>query len=257
MFIKYRLLFIAIFFSLFLMLAGSYQIATNPRAPVFDQFWFLELAQSSDNYNYHFENAISYLYFLKIINLVTPADRVKQDTWLRIFALFLYIGTGSLLFYSMLERRPVGFFIFFITLLFSARFAFLWNSVEVFSGSALMMVLYAIFRKTAFPITAIFVVIFAFSKPDLICSGTIVGLFLAYQGSQQKRKTLKNVFIFFAFCFLMLLPCFILNGTDALKLRERGFITFKQHYASLVSPHQIVSPRPHPWQQKDKYYAAV
>lgn len=230
------------------------------------------------------ESGVSSLLIAGLINLYQPTDPVAHNALFRSFALGLYMVCGSLLSWSLSsdERRWPS--ILFLLLVFSSRFAFLWLSSEVLAGAFLMLTLWSVVRRHPFHVTSICLALFSFSKPNLILSGLVVGVFLAlYEGKSEGSHPsthlslhlrlangvdrqlrllevgaprIKRLLIVVGILSLPVLAGIMRNGFSYVKLGQRSWVSFGQHYADLVQHHQLTPP-PDPWGKWQAYTDTV
>jgi len=117
-----------------------------------------------------------------------------------------------------------------------------------------MLTLWSINRNLPSPITALLLACFAFSKPDLILTGGLLAIFLiVWQRESWPRKGLRAAFLAAAFAAL-LIPALIFDEGEPY---NRSLVSLIQHYAVLVSRHQMIPDAPEPWSNSYAYSVPV
>lgn len=221
----------------------------------FDQKKLLNYTFTPADYP-EFESGITSRLLVGLYNRVDDWEPVTSNAHIRAVAMVLYVLAGYLLF----TAAPAGdarTSLLFMLLLWTSRYPFLWLSSELFAGAFLMLIFWSILRKHPFAVTALFVALFAFSKPDLIFTGSAVGLFLAYTSDTSWRPRLINAALLLAILTAFLLPGLVQDGPAYLQSQGRALYSFRQHYAALVQNHQMTTVRPDPWAEWEPYFLPV
>jgi hypothetical protein len=164
----------------------------------------------------------------------------------------LYLLSGAVLLWSMTGAAHIGLYIIFMTLLYTGRFIFLWNSSELFAGAFLMLSLWSLKKRMSFVVVAIIIIFFSFTKPDLIFSGSIIGIFIALAQSSSWRGKITNLCILIAVVILFLVPIFLQSGISGILPEGRGLYSFGQHYAAMIAPHQVTPAPKDTWIEYEK-----
>jgi len=220
--------------------------------PVWDQGALLPFAFRGGHYP-AIDAGLSSQLVVGLLNLLKPYDPVSSNTLVRTVAAIAYMLSGALLSWSLTKENTRWWSALFMLLLFTSRFPFLWLSSELFAGTFLMLVLWSVVAGLPFAATAIFIVLFSLAKPDLILSGMLVGVVLALDRESSLRTRLTRVAILASTLLLFLLPGIVQNGPSYLLPGRRTLVSFGQHYAAVVSRHQIAS-QPEPWTEWKQYF---
>jgi hypothetical protein len=237
-----------------MIFTSAAQIYFNPIKPVYDQSWLIASSIFLHPwYSLQLENYLSCVYLLKIYNFWAPHEPIAYNTGLRIIAMTIYLVAGTVLFWSMIGAANILLYIIVMALLFTSRFIFLWTSSELFAGAFLMLILWSLVQRMSFVVTAIFIILFSFAKPELIFCGAILGTFLAFAQSSSWRRRIVNLFILLVVCLLFLIPAILQSGINGLLPQRRALLSFCQHYATLIAPHQVTSVPKDPWLEYEKF----
>jgi hypothetical protein len=238
-----------------LMIGFAVQIANSQIEPIFDQRKLISPERTG--YSYLESGVVSRL-IVSAYNALRPYDAIRTNAGIRTAAMLLYLGAALLLFGASKHGRQ-GFVLtmLFIMLLVTSRFPFLWLSSELFAGAFLMLVLWSVVRKLPFYWVGLFAVLFTFTKPDLLLSGSLAALFLAVYAGVNHKARLVNLFTLVVLATILLLPGLVQEGAEVFGSEGRALFSFRQHYAALVRPHQATSDLPDPWQQWQPYFYPV
>ena len=196
------------------------------------------------------ESGITSHLIVGAVNAIVPYEPQRSNALVRGVAALFYLFAGGLLAWSLTGRERLWAFLLFMLLLFTSRFPLLWLSSEVFAGALLMLVLWSLVRNHPFVVTAALLVLFSFAKPDLLVPGAALGLFLTLRRDVLSRG--HRFAIFAALGSLVLVPGVVDAGLGYLQSGGRSMISFGQHYAALVQPHQIAEA-PDPWLNYQAY----
>jgi hypothetical protein len=250
--------------ALCLMLFTGVQIARTPRTPVFDQLF---IRYTFDQGYPTLASGITSLLMVGLVNQglgqeTGRVDLVQTDSAIRILAAILYLGSSGLLSWALFTRYRVLSTSFFLLLVLTSRYPFLWLSSELFAGSFLMLYLWSMLSNQHFGVRILLLVLFAWSKPDLLVPGVIVGLYeaLALTTPPERDGLLQRAIRIVAGLTLFALPALptlFFNGLAVnTGLSNRSLASFAQHYAALVERHQI-GPAPEPWANAFAYLDAT
>jgi len=237
----------AIFFTVLLIVFTSISIYGSHAKPIFDQKSLIEYSFSA-GYPVLEQGITSHL-IVGLVNFFEPYEPINSNALIRTLAAALYLISGSLLAWSLIKKYFLGieWFTLFILLLFTSCFPVLWLSSELFAGTFLMLIMWSIINEYPFAIIAFFVALFSLAKPDLLIPGCALGIFLAFYDRKEFQKKLLSLAIILLIIGAFVIPGFLLKGVSSLELSGRSFESFCQHYASMVSFHQIIRPVPDPW----------
>jgi hypothetical protein len=133
-----------------MILVCAVQIISNPIQPVADQKNLIAWGVFPWTH-LHFEQKLACVYLLKIYNFLgAPHDPIGYNTGLRVISMTLYMVSGAVLLTSMTGASHIVLYIILMTLLYTSRFIFIWNSAELFAGAFLMLILWSIVKKCLF-----------------------------------------------------------------------------------------------------------
>lgn len=222
--------------------------------PKYDQEQLISYTFSFSDYP-RFELGITSGLIAGLYNRLDTFDLVSSNAHIRAVATILYLSAAYLLLSTRRGSRQVT--LLCMLLLITSRYPFLWLASELFAGAFLMLVLWSVMRDTPFWMTAFFVTLFALSKPDLILSGILVGLYLAYATAGTRSYRWHNVLVLLGFLLLLLLPGLLQDGAGFFQSRGRAVFSMRQHYGALVEPHQMTQQRPDPWVDWGAYFLPV
>jgi hypothetical protein len=250
-FSTYRKVF-AIALTTALIITSAVQIISHPVEPVHDQLYLIQCSTFTNWHPLHFERTLSFVYVLSIYNFWAPHQPIDYNTGLRIIAMALYLISGAVLFWSMTGAAHLFLYLLIMTLLYTSRFIFLWNSSELFAGALLMLILWSIVKRMSFFVVAMFIIIFSFAKPELIFCGIIVGIFLAVAQTSSWRRRIFNLCILAGSYIVFLVPVFVKTGMTGIVPGSRSLISLAQHYAVLFAPHQVNPVNEYLWPELEK-----
>jgi hypothetical protein len=233
--------------------AASFVLILNTRIePAYDQgFIAHDLSQGYPL----LEQGLSSRLIAGIVNFFRPYAPISSNALFRALAAAGYILSGGLLAWSLTKDGKYWFFILFMALIYTSRFPFLWLSSEVLAGTFLMLTLWSIVRKLPFVLTAIFLVLFALAKPDLVLPAMLVGIFWILYRNNLRTRIYRGVALALVLG-LLLLPGVISYGFAYLRPAGRSLDSFCQHYADMVRGHQVI-PGPDPWAECHTYLQAT
>jgi hypothetical protein len=237
----------AFLFTALLIAFSNISINSSHAQPIYDQQLLIEFSFKTGYPR--IEQGITSNLIVGLVNFIKPYEPLTSNALIRTLASFLYLISGSLLAWALTKRYFLGleWFTLFILLLFTSRFPFLWLSSELFAGTFLILIMWSAINKYPFFITAFFVALLSWAKPDLLIPGFALGIVLALYNRKEFRKKIFSVSIILLMIGAFVIPGFILKGASFLELSDRSFVSFCQHYASMVSSHQIIRPVPDPW----------
>jgi len=243
----------AICLTIFLTVLSGISIYNSHAQPIYDQKGLIEFSFSEGYPN--LEQGISSELIVGLINVFKPYEPITSNIFIRTLASSLYLLSGSLLAWTLTKRYFLGleWFTLFIFLIFTSRFPFLWLSSELFAGVFFMLIVWSIINEYPFGLIAFFISLFSWAKPDLLVPGFILGIILATYGRKGLQNKILSVLTFLLLLAVFVVPGVILKGGSYLHLTGRSFQSFCQHYADLVSSHQIVYPAPDPWLECRSY----
>lgn len=190
-----------------------------------------------------FRGAMSSSLFAGIANTVHPNNAANADRLLRGMSAALYLGVG----YLLSRRLPYSWLTF--ALIASSRFAFIMVSSEPIAGAFLMLFLWTYLSKQSFKIQMIPLAVFALARPDTLPIGVFIG---AYVASQQTKRLPATAWLI----ALIGVPALLGIVAAPASAGSRELLSFSQHYAVLVAPHQR-GLAPEPWLYSDAYIAPV
>ena len=240
-----------------IVLAGI-QIINSAVVPVADQKDFIGCRIFTDWYGtINIERSISCAYILDLYNYIAPHEIIAYNAGLRVIAMICYLVSGSLLFWRLTGPDNKAAYVLCMILLYTSRFVFLWYSIEVFTGAFLMLFLWSLLNNKSFVIHAIFIVLFSLTKPELLVLGLTIGLVLAFFNAGSYWERLKNSAVLVGVFVIILIPAFIESGVGCLSLGWRAIFSLGQHYAVLISPHQVVPVNADPWDEYQKYFSPI
>jgi len=239
-------------------------ILSNEHPPLHDQNFI-----KARSYPALYEGGIVPSLIAVLFNSFREFEPISSNAIFRTFAGALYILTGGLLFWSIVRKKTPWLFFPLILLLFTSAYPFLWLSNEVLTGIFLMLILWSVANGLPFFFSAIFIVLFSLTKPDLIFPGLLVGIYLAFnseatfskkglkriktfisfKGIRWLKKPLINIAILIVLLLAFLLPGIFDKGFSFFKgppdEPPRALISFGQHYADAVN-------YPDAWTEWDK-----
>jgi hypothetical protein len=248
---------LAVLLTTLLIVFSGISINNSHAQPIFDQKTLIEYSFAIGYPGP--EKGITSNLIVGIVNFFNPYEPLTSNVFIRTLASCLYLISGSLLAWTLKKRYFLGlvWFALFILLMFTSRFPFLWLSSELFAGAFLMLVMWSVVNEHPFVITALFVALFSWAKPDLLLPGFTLGIVLAlYHGKGPQNKTLSVLTIILMIAAFVL-PGLVLNGSSYLQLSNRSFRSFCQHYADVVSLHQIMRHIPEPWSECQIYITSI
>jgi hypothetical protein len=240
-----------------MIFTSAAQIIFNPVEPVYDQHALIKYSTIQNWYFLHWERYLSCVYLLNIYNFLAPHEPIGYNTGLRIIAMALYLISGTVLFWSMTGAANIVLYIIVMTLLYTSRFIFLWNSAELFAGAFLMLILWSLVQRMSFSVTAIFIILFSFAKTGLIFCGSIVGIFLALAQSSSWRGRIVNLCISIVVFILFLVPVFLQGGISGILPGGYAMYAFGQHYAVEIAHHQVTPIQKDPWLEYEKFFIPI
>lgn len=202
------------------------------------------------------EDGVSSFLISGAYHTIGSTDLSVADAHLRTFAMAVFFVAGTLLFWKLTSGNSLIAFFLALGLLCTSRISMLWLSSEVLAAAYVMLTLWSIVSHRPFALTSLFIVAFALAKPDLLSSGLIVGLFVAWSQNEEAARA-RRVAILLGMLALFLLPGFLYYGIAYIAPRGRALLSFSQHYAALVREHQLTPSRPNPWNQQYLYVNAV
>lgn len=248
---------IPLLLTLVFVLISGLRIMAAGVEPIYDQSKLMSHEISQGSYP-PFESGVSSALFVALYKLVGSTDPVTASAHVRALAMVLYLASGYLLFTS-LQKDGIVLATLCVLLLFTSRFPFLWLSSELLAGAFLMLLLWSIQRRLPLTIIAVFVSLFMFSKPDLVFSGIVVGLFIALFPVREPtlERRIAGCAILVVAVALPLLPGILQHGIEYLAPQGRSAFSFGQHYAAMVAKHQIVADAPDPWLSWQSYLTPV
>ncbi|HLO15030.1 MAG TPA: hypothetical protein VK206_09380 [Anaerolineales bacterium] len=243
----------AIVLTSLLIVFSSIHIYDSHAQPIYDQGVLIEFSFTTGYPG--LEQGITSNLIIGLVNFFKSHDPLTSNALIRILAASLYLISSSLLAWALTKRYFLGleWFTLFILLIFTSRFPFLWLSSELFAGTFLMLIMWSMINECPFAITAFFVALFSWAKPDLLIPGLAFGIVLALYDQKEFRNKILSVSMILLMIVAFVIPGLILKGTSFLELSNRSFQSFCQHYASMVSSHQIIRPVPDPWLECQTY----
>jgi hypothetical protein len=244
---------IAFILTVGIILLQGVLIISNPVEPIYDQtFIGYSIAQGYPS----FEGGISSYLLTGFINWLSNTDPVTLNSIIRLLVATLYTASAGLFSWSLLTRiNAKWLYLPLILIVFLSGFPFLWLSTELLAGTFLFLSLWSILESRPFLLTFFFIALYSFAKPDLIISGVVLGLFVVLTQTGTVMQKFRWGLIAAGMMILFLLPIVLRSGIGALWDGNRSFISFSQHYASLVSWHQV-GVAPEPWTHSDEYIRA-
>ncbi len=255
-FSKYAQYALAILLTTFLIIFSGIRIYSSHEQPIFDQKALIYFS-FAEGYP-RLEQGITSTLIVGIVHYFKPYEPLSSNAIIRTLASCLYLASGSLLAWALKKRYYLGlpWFALFILLIFTSRFPFLWLSSELFAGAFLMLVMWSVINEYHFVLIAFFVALFSLAKPDLILPGLALGIILAVYDRKRFQNKILSVFLIMLIIAAFVLPGLMSEGPSYLQLSNRSFISFCQHYADVVSDHQIIRPVPNPWLECQTYVIA-
>lgn len=232
--------------ALLVIVGGAVVMAFHPVPALWDERALLEMG---DSLWPDLSVGISSGLFAILVRKIAPDVEAAHGV-ARLFAFALYCGAGALLISRLTQKTGRRLLLF--ALLVTFRFGMLWLSSEVLAASFLALLLWASAseRRGA---AVVFVALFATAKPDLLLPGlACAAVLVASSGDPGARL---RTAAFFAAAFLALLvPALALHGSQAFV--DRAAVSFGQHYAALVAPHQA-NFAVEPWTNWERFTGAV
>jgi hypothetical protein len=198
-----------------------------------------------------FSDGIVSLIIVGLYNRLWSLEPAVLNAHIRILAMSLYMLAGYLLL-TVRPNRP-GLSLLFILLLLTSGFPFLWLSSELFVGAFLMLTVWSIMRRLPFPVFAFFLTCFALTKPDLIFTGILIGLYVVHKNTFPSESKWLQTAILATSVSILVLPAIIQHGLNTNRMQN----SFEQHYAALVVRHQIIQPTPDPWTETEKFIQPI
>jgi|GEM_PF-6110936 len=235
---------------LMVIFAASFQ--DNPRDPQFDQRLFVTRVFDWEQFppmNY----GVSAFLISGIYNRLADPDPITADTNIKIGAMMLYIIGGTLLFTQSEQPKKPLIAVLCLLLMLTTRFPFGWLSTEVLAGGFMLLALWSYDRQFSFALTAFFLLLFGFSKPDLFLPAALVAAYMVYRqyGTWRLRLIYGGMFVI---GFLTLwIPSIQTEEYDG----NRSLLSLHQHHAVAVAEHQILEPTPDPWAETFRYVPPV
>jgi hypothetical protein len=244
---------IAFLFTALLIVIQGILILSKPIAPIYDQT-FIQFSFAKGYPT--FEQGISSLLIVGFLNWVCHVDQVTLNSIVRVAAATGYTFSAGLLSWRLFTRNKTRWlYVPFLLLLPFSGFPFLWLSSELFAGTFIMLTFWSLFDEQPFLLTSIFLAFYTFAKPDLILSGAALGLFAVLSQKSRFKQKFIRIAVMLGTMLLILLPSILINGFGRPGDSDRSLISFSQHYASLVSQHQI-GAGPDPWLNYGDYIKA-
>ena len=243
----------AICLTMLLTVFSGIIIYRSQAQPIWDQQFLIEFSFTKGYPR--FEHGITSNLIVGMVNLFKPYQPLASNAFIRALASSLYLISGSLLAWVLTKRYFLGlnWFALFFLLIVTSRFPFVWVSSELFAGAFLMLTMWSVIKEYPFIITAFFVALFSWAKPDLLIPGFILGIILALYDRKEFQDKILSVLTIILMTAAFFVPGLILKGGSYLELSGRSFNSFCQHYADVVSSHQIIRPIPDPWLEWQAY----
>lgn len=236
-----------------LLLAASWVILANPREPVWDQLALLEARFQAPHYPSPARGFTSEL-IVAIYRAAWAGGGAAQNAGLRVIAMVLYILSAALLARALLGRRAL--IAFFLCLLFTSQYPFLWLSSELFTGAFLMMAITAWTVGASPWLVGGLLALLGLCKPDVIILSVALLAYWAHRRSS-REEVVALVVSFSLSLAVLLLPGWLAAGWDYFLTYGgtggRSFASFSQHYAALMAPLQIAGAPPNPWTETAAY----
>ncbi|MBC7815063.1 MAG: hypothetical protein H7175_28150 [Burkholderiales bacterium] len=254
-----RPVYTALIFTAVLILLCAIRIANTEIAPRMDQNFARTTFQTPENERASSSGPLPH-WFAEVYNAIFDWDETASNAGMRIVAMVAFIGAGGLLFTT--RSAPLRLSVLFILLLVTSRYPFLWTSHELLGGALAMLILWSMVRKLPFVITAIFVVGFSLVKLDMIFSGALIGLYLAFASAERGLLRLRNLAVLIVLLAAAALPSMTQGNLSALN-SSRQVVSFAQHYSALVADHQVAflplprRERPDPWFNFGRYFNPI
>lgn len=232
-----------------MILICAIRILSSDIEPRYDQK-FIQYQFGLDQYP-EFSDGIVSLIIVGLYNRLWSLEPAVLNAHIRILAMSLYMIAGLLLF-TVRPNRP-GLSILCILLLLTSCFPFLWLSSELFVGAFLMLTLWSVMRRLPFTVFAFFLTCFALTKPDLIFTGVLIGLYVVHRGVLSSERRWLQTGILATSVSILILPAVFQHGLNADRMQN----SFEQHYAALVARHQIAQPTPDPWTETEQFIQPI
>jgi hypothetical protein len=236
-----------------LILAASWVILANPREPVWDQLALLEARFQAPHYPSPARGFTSEL-IVAIYRAAWSGGRAAQNAGLRVIAMVLYTLSAALLARALLRNRALV--AFFLCLLFTSQYPFLWLSSELFTGAFLMLAITAWTAGASPWLVGGLLALLGLCKPDvIIVSFALVAYWTHRRSGREEGRAL--VVSFALSLAVLLLPGWLAAGWDYFRTYGgtggRSFASFSQHYAALIAHFQIAGVPPNPWTETAAY----
>jgi hypothetical protein len=244
---------IAILITIVIILFQGVLIVLKPVAPIYDQtFIGYSVTQGYPS----MEAGISSLLIVGSIHWLTNTDLVTLNSIVRLLVATIYTASAGLFSWSFFTRNHAKWlYAPLMLIVFLSGFPFLWLSTELLAGAFLFLSLWSILESRPLLLTSFFIALYSFAKPDLIVSGAVLCLYVFLTQIGSAKQKLRGGLLIAGTMFLFLIPIVLYNGVSAIWHGNRSFFSFSQHYASLVSGHQI-GFAPDPWANSADYVQA-
>ncbi len=239
---------------LLVLLAGALVVA-NPTEAIWDQQALLASRFERPIYPSPARGFTSQL-IVATWHALSPFSEAGLNEQVKVLALALYAGAATLL-ASALLARP-GIVVAFLALLFTSQYPLLWLSSELFTGAFLCLALWA--WVTARPpwLTGLLLALLGLAKPDVILVSAALLAWFVWQRSS-REEGIALVASTGGFLALLLAPGVLVDGVAYFSTYNgepggRSFASFRQHYAALVAPLQVLGRPPNPWTESAVYF---
>ncbi|HLA43784.1 MAG TPA: hypothetical protein VJZ27_10130 [Aggregatilineales bacterium] len=234
--------------TVFMIVISANSFLNHQSDPQFDQRLFVTRVFTFDTYPPLYYGISSFL-ISGIYNRLLEPDPVSASTNIKIASMILYLAGSYLLFTRFENPAKPMLALLCLLLMLTTRFPFGWLSTEVLAGAFLIFALWSQLQNLPFIITAVFLAIFAYTKPDLLFPAGLIGSYLVYSSRENWRGRFINPGILAAPFLILLIPAVMQNGLDS----NRSLLSLHQHHAVAVERHQIIDPVPDPWAETDQY----
>jgi len=241
-----------------LVVLASWLVVAHPTTAIWDQKALLASRFEGPLYPSPARGFTSQL-LVAIWHGLSPLSESSWNEQIKVLALALYAGAATLLASALLSRR--GLVAVFLLLLFASQYPLLWLSSELFTGALLCLALWA--RATARPswLLGLLLALLGLAKPEVILVSLVL---LVWWGAKRssRRDGIVLVACFAASTALLLAAGFLAEGLDYFhtytgKPGGRSFASFRQHYAALVAPLQVLGSPPDPWIESSLYFDRI
>lgn len=192
----------------------------------------------------HLEAGIVSHLLVGLVNAIVPFEPTSSNTLIRVLAALLYVISAGLLAWSVTGADRWWGFLTFVLLVVTSGFPFLWLSSELFAATFMLLFLWSLHEEQRFEVTALFLLLFSLSKPDLAFSGMLLGAYLVARPGPVSRNRRAAVLIGAA--AVLVVPGLLFASSYYAQFGGRTWVAFGQHYGELVRPLQV-EPAPPGW----------